>query len=160
MNPFGWTNYPPFRDHMIPFLLVYYAPVLIGAYRRTQAKAKSAPVWVLLLVCVLTGWTVIGWLYTLRLAFRSVELPWDGLLSGGGGGGGGGGGQTTGWTPPAEAGSQRHPCPSCSGSGGSYCTWCQGRGHWMENTTAMHCQQCGGSGRLTCQSCRGSGWAQ
>ena len=143
---------PPW-ERLIPYLLLYYAPVLIGAYRRREARARSAPPWVLFLICMFTGWTVIGWLVALRLAFSDWEMPWENFRSGGG---------TfkpaTDWAQPAQpAGPERHSCGSCGGSGGSYCSWCQGRGHWMENTTAMHCQSCGGTGALRCQTCSGSG---
>lgn len=143
---------PP-AERLIPFLLLYYAPVLIGAYRRRRAKARSSPPWVLFLVCMFTGWTVIGWLIALRLAFRDWEMPWENFRSGGGtfvppGG----------LTPPAEP--QRHRCSSCGGDGGSYCSWCQGRGRWMENTTAMNCSFCGSTGKIRCTSCSGSGWVQ
>lgn len=151
----------PSGERLIPFLLLYYTPVMIGAYRRTQAKAKSAPVWLLFLIIFLFGWTVIGWLYALRLAFLDWEMPWQNFRSGGG---------TfkpaTGWTPPsaapAAAEPARHRCASCGGSGSSYCTWCQGRGQWWDTVTntAMHCQYCLSSGKLQCQSCTGSGWAQ
>lgn len=151
----------PFREHLIPYLLVYYTPVLVGAFRRSQAKAKSAPIWVIFLVCMFTAWTVIGWLYALRLAFLDWEMPWDNFRSGGG---------TfmprTGDTfvPSTDYSAarppERHSCSSCGGSGGSYCSWCAGRGNWMENNTAMHCQSCGGSGRLTCSWCNGSGSVQ
>ena len=141
-------------ERLIPFLLLYYAPVLIGAYRRRKGKSRSSRPWVLFLICMFTGWTVIGWLVALRLAFRDWTMPWENFRSGGGtfvppGGG---------WTPPAAP--QRHPCPSCSGNGGSSCTWCQGRGHWIENNTAMHCSFCGSTGKLQCQSCHGTGWVQ
>lgn len=144
----------PTGPRLIPFLLLYYAPVFIGAYRRREAKARSSPPWVIFLVCMFTGWTVIGWLFALRLAFRDWEMPWENFRSGGGTFT-----QRTAWTPPAEtqAQPQHHACGSCGGSGGHYCTWCAGRGHWMENTTAMHCQQCGGTGTLRCQTCNGSG---
>lgn len=144
----GWKR-------LIPHLLLYYAPVFVGAYRRTQGKTRSSPPWVLFLIVMFTGWTVIGWLCALRLAFRDWEMPWANFRSGGGTFTQT---QATAWTPPAEA--ERHACSSCVGSGGSYCSWCQGRGRWMEDTTAMHCQQCMGTGRLQCSWCHGSGWTQ
>lgn len=171
MSLFGWTDSALFRDHFIPFLLVYYAPVLIGAYRRTQGKAKSAPVWVLFLVCVLTGWTVIGWLYTLRLAFRSVELPWDGLFAGsaGSGGGGGGGSGGGGWTPPGQPDTppEQSSCMQCGGYRSVTCPSCHGRGSWWEGPqtadgvgSPAHCSYCTSSGKVTCGSCGGSGKAR
>ena len=155
----------PIWEYSIPFLLFYFAPVFIGAYRRTQGKAKSWPAWGLFLVVLLTGWSVIGWLFALRMAFRDKELPWDALASSGGGGGGSGHG---GWTPPPQGDAPAEPssCMQCGGSGTLTCPSCHGRGSWWEGPqtadgvgSPAHCSYCTSSGKVTCGSCRGTGKA-
>lgn len=152
----------PIWERSIPFLLLYFAPVLIGAWRRMQGREKSWPVWGLFLVVFLTGWSVIGWLFALRMAFRDVELPWDAVLNAGGGSYGGGGGGGGGGPVPAE----RQRCSGCGGTGEGACNACGGRGSWYESATSasgsatlITCSACGMRGKMRCFSCAGSGWA-
>lgn len=65
----------PFWQWSPWFLLLYFAPVAIGAVRRFRSRSASWPAWALFLVVLLTGWTVIGWLFALRMAFRDKALP-------------------------------------------------------------------------------------
>ena len=65
----------PIWNRSIPFLLLYFAPVLIGAVRRWKNRRASWPVWGLFLIVLFTGWTVIGWLWALRMAFKDKSLP-------------------------------------------------------------------------------------
>ena len=70
-----------------PFLLGYFSPVLIGWWRRRGDRSASSPAWAIFLVVFFTGWTVIGWLWALRMAFKDKDLP--GLLTTPSPGGGG-----------------------------------------------------------------------
>lgn len=150
----------PFWEWSPAFLLFYFAPVIIGAVRRFQRRSSSWPAWGLFLVVLFTGWTVIGWLFALRMAFRDKDVPWQALRTSGGAA------PTTaatGWTPRSES----SPCLSCSGHGYNTCMVCGGAGwKWEYAQTAesssrqVHCGSCTNSGRITCLMCNGSGAAQ
>src|SRR5687767_11464480 len=148
----------PIWERSIPFLLVYFAPVFIGAYRRWKNRRASWPVWGLFLIVLFTGWTVIGWLWALRMAFKDKSLP-DWLTSAftqvpSGGGGGGGSQPVPGLPePPPES----TTCMSCGGTGSYYCTVCAGRGQWYDASGPGHCQSCLSSGKISCMNCRGTG---
>jgi hypothetical protein len=143
-----------FWEWSLSALLLYFAPVYIGAFRRWRDRHASWPVWKLLLVVVFTGWTYIGWLWALRMAFKDISLPsLPTASSGGTGGGGGGGGRTPTAAPVVD---EKHVCPNCT-NGTNYCTWCAGRGTWWEGSNLLHCQTCLSSGRITCANCGGTG---
>ena len=143
----------PIWEWSIPFLLLYFAPVFIGGYRRAKDRHASWPVWGLFLIIFFTGWSVIGWLWALRMAFKDVALP---SLSTQASGGGGGGNWTApaGYQPPVEE--QQRACPSCH-NGTHHCSMCAGRGTWWEGSTLLHCQTCLSRGRIDCTNCRGTG---
>ena len=146
----------PFWKWSIPFLLLYFAPVLIGAVRRRQSRRASWPVWKLFLIVLLAGWTVIGWLWALRMAFKDKSLPdWltSPLTASSGGGGGGGSLPVPGLEMPPEPAT----CMSCSGTGSHTCTVCAGRGQWYDASGPGHCQYCVSSGKISCMNCRGTG---
>ena len=147
----------PIWNWSIPFLLLYFAPVLIGAVRRWKNRRASWPVWKLFLVVLLAGWTVIGWLWALRMAFKDKSLPdWltSPLAQGSSGGGGGGGSPPV---PGLEMPVEPTPCMSCSGTGSHSCTVCAGRGQWYDASGPAHCQYCVSSGKIACMNCRGTG---
>jgi hypothetical protein len=147
----------PLWEKSIPFLLVYFAPVMIGAYRRWKDRRASWPVWKLFLLVLFAGWTVIGWLWALRMAFRDKSLP-DWLTSAATVGSGGGGGGTS---QPARDLSMPLPeptnCPTCGGTGTHPCMACSGRGQWYDASGQGFCQTCVSSGKITCMNCRGTG---
>jgi len=147
----------PIWERSIPFLLLYFAPVFIGAYRRWKDRRASWPVWGLFLIVLFTGWTVIGWLWALRMAFKDKSLP-DWLTSAAAGGTMGGGGGT--WQrgpellmPPPEPTN----CMSCGGTGTHPCMTCSGRGQWYDASGQGFCQTCVSSGKISCMNCRGTG---
>jgi hypothetical protein len=152
----------PIWQKSIPFLLFYFAPVFIGGYRRMQGKEKSWPAWGLFLIIFFTGWSIIGWLFALRMAFRDKDLAPAAM----GGGGGGGGGYTPPPTP-SDTTQPPSPCMQCGGNGTLTCPSCYGRGSWWESSTTAegtgspaHCSYCVSSGKVTCGSCAGTGKAR
>jgi hypothetical protein len=142
----------PIWSRSIPFLLFYFAPVLIGAYRRFKDPESSWPVWALFLVVFLTGWSVIGWLFALRKAFKDKALP-DWLTTPAGYQGGGGSLAV----PDAPAQPNEQSCAACGSFGTSGCSVCGTRGTWYENGTQQYCYTCGGTGKMKCLVCGGSG---
>lgn len=142
----------PFWEWSLSALLLFFAPVYIGAFRRWRSRHASWPVWKLLLLVVFTGWTYIGWLWALRMAFKDVPLP--SLLAAPSGGGGAGGG----WAPQSTTEPRRQqPCTSCR-DGSNTCSACSGRGSWHEGSSLITCQSCFSRGTITCSHCGGTGW--
>lgn len=140
----------PFWEWSLSALLVFFAPAYIGAFRRWRSRHASWPVWKLLLVVVFTGWTYVGWLWALRMAFKDVPLP--SFLTPASGGGGGGE-----LAPPPTALPRQQACTSCRG-GSNTCSPCSGRGSWYEGSNLITCQSCFSHGTITCAHCGGTGW--
>ncbi len=148
----------PFWTWPVPFLVGYFSPVAVGAWRRRSDRSASSPPWAIFLVVLFTGWTVIGWLWALRMAFKDKDLSsWLTSQSSGGGTSGAaipGGGElessAPAWTPPAQ-----RPCPSCF-DGTMICPACGGRGSWREDGVVRICGSCGTSGRYRCGQCGGT----
>ena len=142
----------PIWERSIQYLLVYFAPVMIGAWRRFRDRDASSPVWILFLIVFFTGWTVIGWLWALRLAFRDKSIDWLTMPASGSASGppsSGGGLSMSSWQPTETS------CSPCGGSGRVSCNGCGGQARW--DSSASSCSACAGSGQVNCFSCLGSG---
>lgn len=141
----------------VPHLLGYFAPVFIGAFRRWRDPSSSWLAWGLFLIVLLTGWTVIGWRWALRMAFRDPPLPeWLKKAPAGDGGGGSPGEQ-----PDLSFDLSEQPAPSsCDARGGSgtqICSPCSGQGQWYQEGQPRSRDYCGARDQQTCSSCGGTG---
>jgi hypothetical protein len=142
------------------FGLLYFAPIIVGLLRR------SGNLPMLLLLNVLLGWTVVGWLFAWTFVFPTLNalfirtlllfLPKGAVQA------------LPGQPRPAPGGTDAPravaPCATCGGGGTQTCSSCAGRGSWYEQPQTAtdvaqlrHCGACTSSGRVRCVSCGGSG---
>ena len=68
----------------IPLLAIYFLPSLVVGIRRVRAggtvsqvgvRGSISNLWMVLLVNLCLGWTVIGWFVALLMAFAREEAP-------------------------------------------------------------------------------------
>jgi len=59
---------------VIALIAAYWAPTIIAAVRRVQGIGS------VVVVNLFTGWTVIGWVVALGMAFRHVPRPAEGQV--------------------------------------------------------------------------------
>ena len=145
----------------ILWVLIYFAPTIV-AWKWDASKTK--PAWVVFLVNLTLGWTVIGWF----IAWGMVLIDWRKMLIERYGRRPAGAGEA--YQPPAEtfghSGTAQRTCGACGGGRAQPCPQCRGsRGTWIQPTTEhgtaqwQGCGYCTQAGTVTCGSCGGTGVA-
>jgi hypothetical protein len=168
---------------LLPHLLLYFAPTIVGWLRIRSRQAATVPLWWLFALNLFFGWTTIGWILLWPLALgwlvpklspadrepRPVARPEDYEFSPGIWNPEPENRQTTIPAPPPftpfqwEEPVQEMPC-HCCGNQGAVCPACMGtRGKMVlpqtENGTSywVDCPYCLGRGRVQCSTCGRSG---
>ena len=146
--------------------LLYFAPLIVGILRR-RANGPRGNLAQVVVLDVLLGWTIVGWLFAWVFVFPKLNDLFAATiikLFGGKGGAAAGPGAPQPAYGEGQSSQGGSPCGHCGGSRVQTCPQCQGRGSWYEQPQTatgtaqlVQCSYCISSGRVTCQTCAGSG---